>query len=174
MHLENHQINRASIKWIKRAFVVISLFGVLGVIGIVSAQETTSFSGVAYFAGDGECMDEEGEGADFALNMTGDLEGCLYVFVAEAECRPHGQYVEVGTELYVGSGAPGDDGTFETVYRFLAAYEDCPNLTGQIHGRCHHPIVSGSGTGDYRGIEGRFNMVDDVVAGNVHYSGFYR
>lgn len=137
------------------------------------AEGATQVSGVAYFIDPAEC-DDDVTGADFALNMTGDLEGCIHVFVETAECTPSGTYIETGTEIYAGGGGEGDDGRFTTRYRFEAKYDDCPNLEGEIHGRCQHRIVEGSGTGDYEGVEGRLDFKDDVEAGNFPYRGHLR
>lgn len=136
-----------------------------------SAAGNAQIGGIGYLAGEGECTDAEGAGADFALNMTGDLEGCHYIFVESFECRSSGTYIERGRELYVGSGAEGDSGTFGTTYVFTAKYDDCSALSGQQFGRCQHPIVEGSGTGDFTGVKGRLDMKDDVVAGNIVYRG---
>ena len=114
----------------------------------VSAGGATRVSGIGVFDPLVLCDDAAGAGADYALSLTGDLEGCLYVTVESASCSPGGVYNETGTELYIGSGGAGDDGTFETTYRFVGKFEDCPNLIGQINGRCRHKIVAGTGTDD--------------------------
>ena len=129
------------------------------------AQEATRISGVGYFA-DAEDCDWESVGADFALHLTGDLEGCLFVFVETATYTPSGTYVETGTELFVGLG-----GSFVTAYRFEAKYEDPVNLLGEIFGRCQHVIVEDSGTGDFAGVTGRIDFRDDIEAGDFPYRG---
>jgi hypothetical protein len=139
------------------------------------ARGATQISGVAFLDTRGTCDDPEGEGADFALIMTGDLEGCLYTFVETAESSPSGTYRETGTELFVGSfdGSEGA-GTFETTYRFEGKYEDVDNLAGEIFGRCQHPIVEGSGTGIFEGVTGRLDFKDEVETGNFLYRGHLR
>jgi hypothetical protein len=132
------------------------------------ADGATQIAGVGYWAAAGECTDAEGSGADGALTMTGDLEGCLYIFVETSECTPGGTYHETGTETFV---AGDGSGTFETTYKFTAKMADCPDLATEIWGRCQHPIVAGSGTGIYEGVTGRFNIEDDVVAVNFPYKG---
>jgi hypothetical protein len=62
--------------------------------------------------------------------MTGDLEGCLYIFVDEYECSPSGTYREIGRELFVGS-YNGGSGSFWTTYKFEAKYEGV-RLTDRI------------------------------------------
>jgi hypothetical protein len=39
------------------------------------------------------------------------------------------------------------------------------NLSGEIFGRCQHPIVEGSGTGNYEGVGGQLFFKDDVESG---------
>jgi len=112
-------------------------------------------------------------GYDYALVMTGDLEGCLYTDVKTAESSPSGTYRETGTELFVGSYLDGS-GTFETTYRFEAKYEDVANLSGEIFGRCQHPIVEGSGTGVFEGVSGILLFKDEVETGTFFYRGHLR
>ena len=133
------------------------------------AGRDTQISGVGFYALPGAC-DPEGQGADYALTMTGSLSGCHYVFVETARCSAGGAYFETGTETFVGS-YNGESGTFTTNYIFTAKYRDCPNLVGEIAGRCEHPVVAGSGTGIFEGVRGRFDMRDDVEAGNFPYRG---
>jgi hypothetical protein len=138
------------------------------------AQGATQISGVAFFDDplDPACEDPEGVGANYALVMTGDLEGCLYTFVdPDAASSPSGTYRETGTETFVASDGSG---TFETTYRFEAKYEDVANLSGEIFGRCQHPIVEGSGTVDYEGVSGRLDFKDDVETGDFLYRGHLR
>ncbi len=138
------------------------------------AGGATQISGIGLFDVGGDCDDLEGAGSDFALRMPGDLEGCFYVFVETFECRPSGTYIETGIDIYVGGGDEGDDGTFTMTYRFTAKYEDCPNLDGEIFGRCQHPIIAGSGTGVFEGVTGRLDFKDDLEAGNFPYRGHLR
>jgi hypothetical protein len=127
----------------------------------------SQISGVGFFDEDDLC-DSGNMGADFALIMTGDLEGCLYTFVETQESSPSGTYRETGTELFVDSD--GAD-AFEKTYRFEAKYEDVANLSGEQFGRCQHPIVEGSGTGIFDGVTGQLFFKDDVEAGTFPYRG---
>jgi hypothetical protein len=133
----------------------------------------TQISGLGFFAAPGECNDPEGQGSDYALIMTGDLEGCHYTFVETARCSPGGAYSERGTETFVGlyNGAPG---TFRTTYLFTAKYRDCANLVGEIAGRCQHPLIAGSGEGVFEGATGRIDMKDDIETGSFPYRGHFR
>ncbi len=155
--------------------VIMSVISVFGFVNTVSASGATQISGIGYFSEEGECIEDvtgpDGQSPDFANRLEGDLEGCLYVFVETFECHPSGTYIETGTELYVGNGEEGNDGTFRTSYRFTGKFDDCSNLSGQIFGRCQHPIIADSGTGDYAGVTGRLDFKDDVAAGNFPYTG---
>jgi hypothetical protein len=136
------------------------------------AGGATQISGVAFFDGADTC-DSASVGADFALIMTGDLDGCLYTFIETSESSPSGTYRETGTELFVASDSEGAD-TFTTTYRFEAKYEDVTDPATEIFGRCQHPIVEGSGTGIYQGVTGIVFFKDDVEAGNFPYRGHLR
>ncbi len=135
------------------------------------AGGATQISGVGFFADEETCDDPEGEGDNYALILTGDLEGCLYTFVETAKSSPSGTYRETGTEVFVASDGSG---TFETTYRFEAKYEDVDNPATEIFGRCQHPIVEGSGTGVFEGVSGRLDFKDDIEAGNFPYRGHLR
>lgn len=144
----------------------------LSVPSTVLAQGATQISGIAYWPDPGQCADPEGVGSDYAVRMTGDLEGCHYTFVETAVCSPGGAYNETGTEIFVGD-YNGGTGTFSTTYRFTAKYNDCTNLVEQV-GRCQHPLVAGSGTGVFEGMTGRLDFKDDLTAGNFPYRGHLR
>jgi hypothetical protein len=160
---------------------MLTTLAAVALIGVVStapspalAEGATQISGIGFFPDPGECDDPpEGVVSDYAVVMTGDLEGCLYTDVKTAESSPSGTYRETGTEFFVGSYSDGS-GTFETTYRFEAKYEDASTQSGEIFGRCQHPIVEGSGTGIFEGVTGRIDMKDDVEAGNFPYRGHLR
>ena len=130
------------------------------------AGGATQISGVGFYADEQTCNDPEGEGADYALILTGDLEGCLYAFVETAKSSPSGTYRETGTEVFVASDGSG---TFETTYRFEAKYGDLDDPATEIFGRCQHPIVRGSGTGVFEGVTGILLFKDVLEAGNDPY-----
>ena len=129
-------------------------------------------SGSGYFDADDVC-NAAAMGADFSLILEGDLDGCLYTFVdgGFGTCMPSGVYYETGTEIFVGRNKDGEEGAFGTTYRFTAKYTDCPNLEGQIFGRCQHPIVADSGSGGFAGFSGRLDFRDDVEAFEFPYRG---
>lgn len=159
------------------AMRLMALIGVVLAFGSpVHAAGAQRIAGVGYFPADDECTDAEGMGSDFALTMTGDLVGCLYIFVAEYECSRSGTYRERGSEIFVGeyTGQMGQAGSFATDYLFTAKLGSCPDLDTEIFGRCQHPIVRGSGMGVFEGVTGRFDIKDDIDAGNFPYKGHLR
>jgi len=132
----------------------------------------TQISGIGYYADPTDC-DYESQGAVFALKITGDLEGCLYVYVEDYGCSPSGTYRESGMEYFVGT-YHGEEGTFWTNYKFEAKYEGCEDgffVGAEIFGRCQHPIVEGSGTGVFEGVTGRVDFKDNVDTGEFPYKG---
>lgn len=151
--------------------VVALIIVVLTVTSPVHAGGATQIAGVGFSAEPDECTDSEGAGSDFAMRMTGDLEGCHYVFVEEYECSPSGTYRERGIETFVGE-YNGQAGTFQTTYLFSAKFEGCSDgvpVGEEIFGRCQHPIVDGSGTGDFAGVSGRIDIKDDVEADPIEF-----
>ena len=169
---------------LRRTLMVCMLAGALALaIALVAAKDVpaapspalaggaTQISGVGVYADEETCDDPEGVADDYALILTGDLEGCLYTFVETAQSSPSGTYLETGTEVFVASDGSG---TFETTYRFEAKYEDVNNPATEIFGRCQHPIVKGSGTGVFEGVRGRLDFKDDIEAGDFPYRGHLR
>ncbi len=130
-----------------------------------AAGSNIQFDGVASAPANGECDEIP---AFFALQFDGDLVGCLYTtaFVPTQQ-TPSGIYQERGTERFVGCFADGSAcGTFDTEYKITVKV--APDGS-EIHGRCQHPITSG--TGAFAGATGRFDMKDDVANGLFYYRG---
>jgi len=110
--------------------------------------------------------------AVFSTSMDGGLLGCWWVDTISPDVfdpssyRPSGTAVFRGTEHFTGclnedgdaACDPGEPwGTFHTTYTFTARFAADGS---EVHGRCHHPIVSG--TDDFAGISGVINFTDDV------------
>jgi hypothetical protein len=130
-----------------------------------SAAGNTQIAGVGTFDGDGACTEIP---SFFTMQMVGDLVGCWYTDTLEVvQSTPSGVYQERGTETFIGCLSDGTTcGTFSTTYKFTAKYA----VDGaEIHGRCQHPIVSG--TGNFEGITGRVDFKDDVQTGEFNYRG---
>lgn len=142
-------------------------------ISVSSKSAATQLDGIGFLATDAEC-DSPSEGATYAITMTGDLEGCLFIYVDEYTCSPSGTYREIGREYFVGT-YHGQAGSFWTTYKFEAKYEGCAEdgsyIGAEILGRCQHPVVEGSGTGVFEGVTGRLDMKDDIDAGNYPFRG---
>lgn len=161
------------INYLNSAAVLILIFSIVVFSSpppLNSPVQPEQISGIGFFAAPGDCIHPEGTGSTFALKMTGDLQGCHYVFVEYANCSPSGVYMETGVETFVGSYRERF-GTFRTTYKFEAKYQDCPNLVGEVIGRCQHPIIRGSGRGGFEGVTGRIDFKDDIQAGNFPYRG---
>ena len=105
--------------------------------------------------------------------MTGSLEGCWYTKIVTAKDNgsPSGVYQERGVEIFVGSIDGGPAGTLETTYRFSSKWDPDVSTGSEVHGRCQHPIVGGSGTGGFEAVTGRVDFKDDVVTGEFLYRG---
>jgi hypothetical protein len=132
---------------------------------------TTQVSGIGVF--NTECLPPAGSppanlGDYPPIDLSGSLDGCWYTYVSASQLNPSGTYVERGTEIFVGCLNGTTCGTFETTYTFTAKYVD-DTFAEEIHGRCHHPIVGG--TGDYAGAKGVINFKDDVVNLKFDYKG---
>lgn len=138
----------------------------------------TQISGVAV-ADAGDCPDPPEGFEDYVfltLAMSGDLEGCWYTLVESFKDNgpPSGVYQERGREVFV-----ADDGSmFETTYKFTSKWdpqfitgEDPLTFGVELHGRCQHPIVEGSGTGTFENTTGRVDFKDDVDTGEFFYRG---
>jgi hypothetical protein len=164
---------------------VVAAVGLLALTGLdttgfvpttASATGNTQISGVGTWDAADDCNGSPDAGL-FNMTMTGDLVGCWYTTLIEfSQETPSGVYRERGTETFVGCLAGGTTcGSFSTTYNFTAKYAvDCAgeiDFTIEIHGRCQHPIVSGSGTGGFAGITGRVDFKDDVENGVAIYRG---
>jgi hypothetical protein len=104
----------------------------------------------------GTCGDQ-GDGYE----MRGDLQGCWWI----TEFNPNPRFDDkhngraTGTELFV--GWIGDRyGSFETTFQYTAKMDGPWLSSAEIHGRCHHPIVAGTGKGDFAGITGEISFKD--------------
>jgi hypothetical protein len=114
-----------------------------------------------------------------AYTMAGGLVGCWYTdtlsFRGNPLGAPSGAIQATGTEhfggcldLDVDGTCVGDpQGTLTFTYQLSAKFDV---VTGaEIHGRCQHPIISG--TGDLSGASGVLTFKDDVTNGTALYRG---
>lgn len=106
-------------------------------------------------------------GSDLGLLMTGDLQGCLSIFVKGYTCKElngFDHYTERGREVYVGAWR-GKQGRFATDYTVSAAYASgfCQSFdfSLQLSGSCTHNIHGQSGI--FAGAAGVFTLFDVVT-----------
>jgi hypothetical protein len=129
----------------------------------MAGDAATRLSGEAYFDAV-QCPAPPPGYPDFTdypgLVLTGSLEGCLYTKVITTKETPSGVYLESGEEVIVGSLDGGPVGTFATTYKFEGKFDPASGV--QLHGRCQHPIVEGSGTGGFEGATGQLNFKDII------------
>ena len=109
---------------------------------------------------------------DFTQVMTGSLVGCWYTNIETTRDNgaPSGVYIESGEEIFVGT-LDGEDGTFTTTYKFESKWDPDVSTGSEVHGRCQHPIVAGSGTGGFEGATGRVDFKDHVTTAEFFYRG---
>ncbi len=145
-----------------KQFALAVAAAVLAVLAMPASAGNTQLSGVGVF--NDLCQppvgSEPSNRGDYPpIELTGSLHGCWYTYVSSFKFNRSGTYQETGTEIFVGC-QNGTCGTFETTYTFTAKYVD-DTFAEEIHGRCHHPIVSG--TGGFAGATGVILFKDDVV-----------
>ena len=107
-------------------------------------------------------------GSDYAISLTGDLEGCWSSFVQDYKCKElqdYDLYFEEGREVFVGK-FHGKQGRFRTTYTFEGAYAKgfCQSFdpTLEVGGGCKHKINGVSGV--FADAEGLIKFID-VIAG---------
>jgi hypothetical protein len=154
----------------RRQFMLAVAASLLALLAMPANAGTTQISGSGVF--NTGCQPPEGnppvDPGDYPpIELTGSLHGCWYTYVSSAKFNRSGTYQETGTEIFVGC-FNGTCGTFETTYTFTAKYVD-ETFAEEIHGRCHHPIASG--TGGFAGATGVVNFKDDVVNFKFDYRG---
>jgi hypothetical protein len=151
--------------------------GLMVALAVPAGAATNQLSGVGIFDTTGVCpappTGYEGFTSLPPLVMTGSLEGCWYTKVVSTKDNgaPSGVYQERGEEVFVGSLDGGAMGTFATTYKFTSKWDPDASTGSEVHGRCQHPIVAGSGTGGFAGATGRVDFKDDVVTGEFLYRG---
>ena len=159
---------------IQRLVLLVMLVG--GLLIALSAPAnaaTNQISGVAVFDTTGECSPPPTGYEDFTQVMTGSLAGCWYTNIETQKDNgaPSGVYIESGKEIFVGSLNGGPEGTFATTYKFESKWDPDVKTGSEVHGRCQHPIVAGSGTGGFEGVTGRVDFKDEVTTGQFFYRG---
>jgi hypothetical protein len=132
---------------------------------VLAGNGTTIVRGIQAAAGTCE---------DGGYAMTGDLVGCWWIDSFETRSsEDKSTFVATGTEHF--TGCMGSTcGTFYTTYSYTAKTDGPWPTSAEIHGRCHHPVVGG--TGGFAGASGEISFHDVVdvsppyypYIGNVH------
>jgi hypothetical protein len=156
--------------------MVMLVGGLLVALSAPANAATNQISGVAVLDTTGACPDPPAgyeDFTDFTQVMTGSLDGCWYTHIETRKDNgaPSGVYIESGEEIFVGSLNGGPEGTFTTTYKFESKWEPDVSTGSEVHGRCQHPIVAGSGTGGFEGATGRADFKDEVTTGQFFYRG---
>lgn len=106
-------------------------------------------------------------GSDFALQFTGDLTGCLSIFVQGYSCKElngFARYTERGREAFTGTWR-GKQGKFTTTYTVDAAYAtgfcESFDFSLELSGSCIHKIQGRSGV--FTGARGVYTMFDVIT-----------
>lgn len=150
--------------------LLVALIGSLLSAGAVAAGNGTTIArGVQHALG--TCEDDSGTDG---YKMTGRLVGCWWIDTFETKSSPDkSTFLATGTEHFTG-WLGSTYGTFYTTYTFTAKTDGPWPTSAEIHGRCHHPIIRG--TGGFAGASGVLNFHDVVdvsppyypYIGNVH------
>ena len=158
-----------------------TLILVVGLMAPVEAQTRTTISGDATPS---TCNGQRGAGA---IELTGDLEGCLTFYPKKFSCvelNGFALYRESGREVFVGS-YDGERGRFRTRYTLEATYTSgsCTAFMNggfpfmnQLTGGCDHRIIGKSGV--FAGRRGLITFHDVIPtpgmsgASNFLYSGY--
>lgn len=162
MNLDGRSIKR-------RALACVVLIGGVTALGAAPARAATlQVSGVQTPVTSGPCFNPSLPPGS-STTMQGSLIGCWYIDTFDAKYQPHsGTLQATGTEHFVGClDADGDQacdagdpqGTLSFSYIFTGKLD--PLTFAEIRGRCHHPIIAG--TGDFAGATGVLDFKDDVT-----------
>lgn len=118
-------------------------------------------------------------GADFALDMTGDLDGCLSIFAKSFDCdelNGFAKYTERGKEVFVGTIDGVGSGEFKTKYVVEGIYAQgfCESFdfASQLAGGCDHKVKGQKGDlRDLRGLIKFYDVVVGIPAGGIGMPG---
>ena len=143
--------------------LLVAAAALVALVASANAAGTTQIAGIQ--GPDTACGDVN----NGIFGMAGSLVGCWYTTaITYDKANPSGTIQVRGTETFVGCLNGTTCGSFNTTFTFTAKY--APTLA-EIHGRCHHPIVDGSGTGGFTGATGVLTFKDDVSNGTAPYKG---
>lgn len=152
---------RRRLGWPTFVSLLAVLIGSMLSTGAVAANNgTTVVRGVQLAAG--TC-------ADGGYAMTGDLEGCWWVDTFESKSDPNKSNFRLTGEEHFEGCLGTICGSFTTTYSFTGKTDGPWPTSAEIHGRCHHPIDSLSGTGGFESATGVFSFHDVVDVSPPYY-----
>lgn len=144
-----------------RAFILVLGMAAMATGNATGSEKTVAISGNSIFANCGAA------GSDFALQMSGDLKGCLSIFIQNITCKElngFDHYIERGREAFVGKWK-GKQGRFTTRYTVTAAYAQgfCDSLdySLELSGSCIHHVEGRSGV--FADVDGVFTLFDVIT-----------
>jgi hypothetical protein len=153
-------------------FLLATAAALVALVASASGAGTTQISGIqSVFSPDPPVTScPESTANPPVYEMAGSLVGCWYTdTITQFRDHPSGTIQIAGTEHFVGclNGDAAKCGTLHTTFTFTTKFD---TTTGaEIHGRCHHPIVSGDGF--FEGATGVLDFKDDVTNGTAPYRG---
>jgi hypothetical protein len=156
------------------ALLALALCAAVVVVQAASGGGAITVRGDQLIAGSQNCPNAQPD----TYRMAGDLVGCWYTVtfdVVQANDNPGGHFKASGTEHFVGclntngnatcdAGEPS--GSFDTTFTFTAKFAPTGD---EIHGRCQHPIMGGSG--GFAGAGGVISFKDIPSEGRFPYHG---
>jgi hypothetical protein len=157
-----------------RLVLLVALTAVLAAVAVQAAAGAgaTVVRGDQLIAGASSCPNADAG----TYRMAGDLVGCWYTDTFDVVSEnPGGGFRASGTEHFVGCadtngngscGAGEPSGRFDTTFTFTAKLAPTGD---EIHGRCHHPIIGG--TGAFAGASGELSFKDIPSEGRFPYHG---
>ena len=101
--------------------------------------------------------------------MTGALEGCWWITEFNPQSGDSSHNLRATGKEHFEGFIGSLEGSFDTSYQYTAKFDGPWTSSAEIHGRCHHPIIAGSGTGDLAGITGQLSFTDVVNVDPPYY-----
>lgn len=168
-----HAMNRKSYLRLGVLVCAVLIAGFATLSATPASAASVQVSGVQTPVSSGPCFDP---GALASFTMQGSLIGCWYIDTFNRKDQTSGTFQATGTEHFVGcldldgdQACTGGDrqGTLYFSFQFTGKVD--PVTLAEIHGRCQHPIIAG--TGDFAGASGVITFKDDVTNGTSLYRG---
>ena len=168
---------KRKITWL--AVVVLGSAAALTATGAAAAAGTTQVDGIQTLALVGDLFDPADD--VYRVDGYGDGRPALIGYWRTTSfllgvLTPSGVVTGTGTEEFEGcldANGDGSCGAAEPTGSLSFSFESTAKYDlatfAELHGRCHHPITSG--TGGFAGATGVIHFKDDPVAGCAYYTG---